>query len=192
MVACYRNNTFVEYLWRSVKNWGSVSPYFDLGCKAFKAADIDFETGRAGAGYGATAGDRPGGLGTAALAFEGGLMVGAIVAVNSFGSASQSSMQEPYGTLNLPKAGLIGANTTIAAVATNVRLTKAECQRVAMMAHDGLARSIRPLHTPFDGDTVFALSVGNNSLPEPDVMSLTLLGSFAADCLQRAVQKAVP
>jgi L-aminopeptidase/D-esterase-like protein len=82
-----------------------------------------------------------------------------------------------------------GANTTIAVVATDASLDKDGCRRLAIMAQDGLARAIRPVHTPFDGDTVFALSTGRGSPVEP--AALTRLGSAAADCLARAVMRAV-
>ena len=81
-------------------------------------------------------------------------------------------------------------NTTIAVVATNVRLDKASAQRMAMMAQDGLARAIRPVHTPQDGDTVFAIATGRYDLG-PDPLMLGELGTVAADCLARAVARAV-
>jgi L-aminopeptidase/D-esterase-like protein len=81
------------------------------------------------------------------------------------------------------------ANTTIAIVATNVALDKGEARRLALMADDGLARSIRPVHTPFDGDTVFAISTGKLALA--DLTMLTLVGHMAADCLARAVARGV-
>jgi L-aminopeptidase/D-esterase-like protein len=82
------------------------------------------------------------------------------------------------------------ANTTIAVVATNARLDKASAQRMAMMAQDGLARSIRPVHTPQDGDTVFAVATGNHDLGD-DPLALGALGTLAADCLARAVARGV-
>jgi L-aminopeptidase/D-esterase-like protein len=82
------------------------------------------------------------------------------------------------------------ANTTIAVVATNARLDKASAQRVAMMAQDGLARAIRPVHTPQDGDTVFAIATGKRDLGS-DALALAELGTLAADCLARAVARGV-
>jgi L-aminopeptidase/D-esterase-like protein len=82
------------------------------------------------------------------------------------------------------------ANTTIAVVATNARLDKASAQRLAMMAQDGLARSIRPVHTPQDGDTVFAIATGRHDLGA-DPLALGELGTLAADCLARAVARGV-
>jgi L-aminopeptidase/D-esterase-like protein len=82
------------------------------------------------------------------------------------------------------------ANTTIAAVATNARLDKAGAKRLAVMAQDGLARSIRPVHTPQDGDTVFAVATGRHELGD-DPLALGELGTLAADCLARAVARGV-
>ena len=82
------------------------------------------------------------------------------------------------------------ANTTIAVVATNARLDKASAERLAMMAQDGLARAIRPVHTPHDGDTVFAVATGTHDLAD-DPLSLGELGTLAADCLARAVARGV-
>jgi L-aminopeptidase/D-esterase-like protein len=87
-------------------------------------------------------------------------------------------------------AGVAG-HTTIAAVATNAALTKAEAQRIAIMAQDGFARAIRPAHTPFDGDTVFALAMGEHALGEPRAVALARLGALAADCIARAVARGV-
>jgi L-aminopeptidase/D-esterase-like protein len=84
---------------------------------------------------------------------------------------------------------LAGANTTIAVVATDAPLDKNACRRLAIMAQDGLTRAIRPAHTPFDGDTVFALSTGTGATVTPD--RLTRLGSAAADCLSRAIMRAL-
>ncbi len=173
------------------KQWGDESPYRRLGRAALEAATEDFALGPAGAGRGAVAGDRPGGLGSASLRVgEHGLTVGALVAVNSFGAPLDARRDR----LRLPKTGLVGANTTIAAVATDVALDKAELKRIALMAHDGLARAVRPIHTPFDGDTVFALSTLRRTIDEaamPRPLLLTVLGSLAADALERAVRKAI-
>jgi L-aminopeptidase/D-esterase-like protein len=86
-----------------------------------------------------------------------------------------------------------GANTTLAVVATNADLSRAEAQRMAMMAQDGLARAIRPVHTPFDGDLVFAVASGEIALPEDRSRQwqAARLGSAAADCLARAIARGV-
>lgn len=162
-------------------------------CQAGPDAGGDFALGRAGAGFGAMAGDRPGGLGSASARGPGGLTVGALVAVNSFGAAGAEATAAE-AALRFPKAGLIAANTTIGAVATNLAVDKAGARRIAIMAHDGLARTIRPLHTPFDGDTVFAMSTGAlTELPGglDGAMAIALAGAMAADCLARAVEKAL-
>jgi L-aminopeptidase/D-esterase-like protein len=86
-----------------------------------------------------------------------------------------------------------GTNTTLAVIACNAELTTAECKRIAMMAQDGIARAIRPAHTPFDGDTVFALASGENTL-SADLLRpahIARIGSAAADCLCRAIARGV-
>lgn len=204
------------------KNWGENSPYRDLGRAALESASVDFKLGNAGAGFGAKAGPYKGGLGSASSVSGDGLQVGALVAVNCVGSPvmpGQSSFWAwPFEQANelggqpLPTAPIdfesaqeawtgspldsltnrAGENTTIGIVATNARLTKAEAQRVAIMAQDGYARSIRPVHTPFDGDTVFAVATGTWGV-EPDVRPdlVNRIGLVAADCLARAVARGV-
>lgn len=172
------------------KNWGGEPPYRALGRKAAQAAGEALQNGACGAGYGARAGAERGGLGTASLVLPDGLAVGAIVAVNSFGAAAEAANAE-HGQVTLPKLGFPGTNTTIAAVATNYELDKAGCKRLAMMAQDGFARAIRPIHTPFDGDTVFALSTGKQANDQDKGVAMAVLGTLAADCLVRAIEKAV-
>jgi L-aminopeptidase/D-esterase-like protein len=89
------------------------------------------------------------------------------------------------------RAPQVGANTTIACVAVDAILTPAQARRLAVMAQDGLARAIRPVHAPFDGDVVFALATGRRPLGDEDVFTLTRLGALAADCLARAVARGV-
>lgn len=143
-----------------------------------------------GAGLGARAGSRRGGIGIASAAIAGGT-VAALVAVNSFGEVTDG---EPpmEGDVPMPKARAIqGANTSIGAIMTDLPLNKAAALRVAMMAHDGLARAIRPIHTPFDGDSIFALSTAAETPAAVDRMLLAELGTRAADCVVRAVRSAV-
>jgi L-aminopeptidase/D-esterase-like protein len=99
----------------------------------------------------------------------------------------------PPDTKMAAKSSNNGANenTTLAIVATNVALTTAQAQRLAIMAQDGMARAISPIHTPFDGDIVFALSTTAMPLPDPWPLNLAKLGSLAADCLARAIGRAV-
>lgn len=172
------------------KNWGSEPPYRALGKEAAASAGETIQNGAIGAGFGARAGAERGGLGTASLVLPDGLAIGAIVAVNSFGAAAEAARAE-HGQVTLPKLGFPGTNTTIAAVATNYELDKAGCKRLAMMAQDGLARAIRPIHTPFDGDTVFALSTGSQTGEQDKGVTMAVLGTLAADCLVRAIEKAV-
>jgi L-aminopeptidase/D-esterase-like protein len=196
------------------KAWGLDPPYRALGLAAVQAAGADFALGTAGAGYGAMAGGLKGGLGSASVVCADGLTVGALVAVNSFGSvtagdgrtfwAAPYELDEEFGGL---AKGLLRAapddwgrakadpapraNTTIACVATDAALTPAQARRVAMMAQDGLARAIRPVHAPFDGDVVFALSTARRPLGERPALSIARIGALAADTLARAVARAV-
>ncbi len=200
------------------KAWGETPPYVALGRQALAAADEVFSLGNAGAGFGAIAGALKGGLGSASADCGDGFIVGALIAVNSFGSVttggpSDALMAAPFEqggefgalpalalprngqgvsmTPDLAKAALPAANTTIGVVATNARLTKAEAERLAIMAHDGLARAIRPVHTPFDGDTLFAMATGERELGDNRPLALTRLGAVAADCVARAVAHGV-
>ncbi|MBI1179186.1 MAG: peptidase T4 [Alphaproteobacteria bacterium] len=194
------------------KGWGEANPYPALGRAACEAAGTDFALGNAGAGLGAKAGSLKGGLGSASAFAEDGLQVGALVAANPFGEvvipgtaafwswplelAGELGGRRPPETLPRPLASGFPAgpptlsNTTIAVVATNLALDKAQAKRLAMMAQDGIARAVRPAHTPFDGDTVFALSTGALERPvEPLVLARA--GAMAADCLARAIARAV-
>jgi L-aminopeptidase/D-esterase-like protein len=165
------------------------------------------------------AGVRPGGLGSASIDLGDGLIVGALVAANPVGSVympdgetfwawpfeidgefggrrpgDMASAIDPLPDDTKLGARLAaGANTTLALIATTADLTTAEAQRMAMMAHDGMARAVRPAHTPFDGDVVFALASGAAPLGEDPIRGVmrTRLGSAAADCLARALARAV-
>jgi L-aminopeptidase/D-esterase-like protein len=204
------------------KHWGLSPPYRDLGLSASRAAQQDFALGSVGAGRGALAGLRKGGIGSASLDLQGGLAVGALVAVNSVGSALMPDGKTywawpfelekefggggaPHGVMDLSdpapdEARLLaigrlrpGADTTIAVVACNADLSTVECKRVAMMAHDGIARAVRPAHTPFDGDTIFALASAELALDQSLLRAAQIgrIGSAAADCLARAIARAV-
>jgi len=168
------------------KDWGPESPYRELGRRAAEAATADMSSGRVGAGFGARAGDRPGGIGTAARCTDAGFSVGALVAVNAFGPP----LDDKLSRLKLPKAALLATSTTLVAVATDLDLDKAACRRLAIMAHDGLARSLRPVHTPFDGDIVFAMATGSCRTTASEPVVLTIAGSLAADAVAAAVAKA--
>ncbi len=175
------------------KAWDD-NPYTSLADKAFAALDSPIAVGSAGAGYGARAGSVRGGLGTASFELDDGTTVGALVAVNSFGDRTKVAGGEDRapGHVVLPKLGIPGTNTTLAVVATNLDLDKARCHRLAIMAHDGLARALSPLHTPFDGDTVFALSTHKKPVPDGAVAAtLAEIGALAADALVVAVRRAI-
>ncbi|MDT5070146.1 MAG: hypothetical protein QOK02_6301 [Mycobacterium sp.] len=190
-------------------------PTAEFGYAAAEAAGVDVATGTVGAGVGARAGALKGGVGTASVRLDDiGVTVGAIVVVNAAGNVADPStglpwMAEFVAELNLvaPPAEQISAfadraaelsalNTTIAVVATDASLSPAACRRVAIAAQDGLARTIRPSHTPLDGDSVFALATGAvEVLPasdtpaamSPETKLTTVVGAAAADCLARAV-----
>lgn len=197
------------------KGWGADPPYARLGRAACEAAGAALRLGRAGAGFGASAGAGPGGIGSASYVTDEGLAVGAIAAVNSFGSVKMpgtdvfwawpfeedgefGGARPPAGwraSADLPAdtklaASAPRANTTIAVVAVSAALTQAEARRVAIMAQDGIARAIRPAHGPTDGDAVFVLATGEGP-PTGDPLALTRLGLLAADCLARAIARGV-
>jgi L-aminopeptidase/D-esterase-like protein len=176
------------------KAWAMTPPYHRLALDACAALGQDCPNGRFGAGYGAIAGSRAGGMGSAATTGPHRFRVSALIAVNSFGEVYAG--EPPMGEVALPKlppSGMpgVGQNTSIGAIATDAPLTKAQAQRLAMMAHDGLARCIRPIHTQFDGDTLFALSTAAEGLPPVDPLTLSVLGTLAADCIVQAVRRAV-
>jgi len=196
------------------KGWGIDPPYRALGVAAAKAATEDFALGTVGAGYGAMAGMLKGGTGSASAVSADGFTVGALAAVNSFGSTTapggRTFWAAPYevdGEFGgLGAGGLVAAmddwggsklaaipraNTTIACVATDVALTPAQAKRVAIMAQDGLARAVRPAHAPTDGDVVFALSTGRLATAEVTPLMLARIGALAADCLARAIARSV-
>jgi L-aminopeptidase/D-esterase-like protein len=191
-----------------------VRPDASCGYRAAQAARTgDLEEGSVGAGAGATVGKllgrgraMKGGIGSAAFRTPSGLVVGAIVAVNAFGSvvnprtghpvagirtADGRGLEDPFA---LVRRGVEATmpwreNTTIGVVATNARLTKAEAQRVAGMAHDGLARTIVPSHTPGDGDALFVLATGR--LEVDGEASVGTIGALAAEAVADAVIRAV-
>ncbi len=192
------------------KDWGHMPPYRGLGLKACDAAGEDFALGNAGAGMGATAGALKGGLGSVSAQDDDGLIIGALAAANPVGSVvmpGQSTMWawmlEQNGELggqpppdspaslepDLPDPLQAGANTTLVVVAVSERLTRPQAQRVAIMAQDGIARAVRPAHTPYDGDTVFVISTGEGHPPGP--AQIARIGAIAADCVARAIARGV-
>lgn len=181
-----------------------------LACEA--AAEGPVAQGCVGVGTGCTVGKilGPGkaskaGLGTTSVDLGGGLVVGALVAVNVFGdvvdpgtgeilAGAQATRGEGFADTLETMKGMVGktilrfasrTNTIIGVVATNARLSKDEVNKVAQMAHDGLARTVRPAHTMFDGDTLFALATGQKRA------DVNLIGAYAAEVTAEAIVRAV-
>jgi len=203
------------------KAWGENPPYRELGAQALAAAAVDFQLGAVGAGRGAMAGAVIGGLGSASVVLDNGVQVGALVGANPAGSVLMPDgdafyawpwehgkefggrkppvdrdIASPFAAYSRfaarPKAG---ANTIIAVVATSADLGGPEAKRIAIMAHDGIARAVRPAHTPFDGDVIFAVATAKQKLPASgDFMrplAIAEIGGAAGDCVARAIARAV-
>ncbi|MFD4292497.1 P1 family peptidase [Rhodococcus sp. NPDC058532] len=207
-----------------VGDW-AVRPTADHGYLAADAARAEVRRGSVGAGVGARAGILKGGVGTASIVLGSGpaegATVAALVVANPVGSVFDPATGLPWGVsahaaaewgLRVPDAADLAAaldlgskgtvlNTTIGVVATDAPLSKAACRRVAVTGHDGLARAIRPAHSPLDGDTLFALSTGTHDLPAPaspvpaafppDLPVLDAVCAAAADVVTRAIVDAV-
>ncbi|MEN8896168.1 MAG: P1 family peptidase [Yoonia sp.] len=185
------------------KNW-DVNPYRDLGAAAYANASETFDLGTAGAGFGAKTATLKGGLGSASMTLPGGIVVGAVVAVNAIGSATvgdgphfwaapfeQNGEFGGFGPSPTYPGGRPATkgtrrNTTIGIVATNARLTQAQCLRMATAAHDGIGRALVPAHTPVDGDLLFGASTG-----EVETDDLLYLGHAASVCVARAIARGV-
>ena len=202
------------------KDWGRYSPYRELGHAALADARIDFETGSVGAGTGALTATFKGGLGSTSSVLAEGFTVGALVAVNALGSATIGDSRhfwaapfeekDEFGGLGLPVPFPVEAhvprtkltarptgteNTTIAVIATDAVLSKAEAKRLAIAAHDGFARALWPAHTPLDGDLVFALATGKSGrspAPEDFIALCAAAASTMARAIARGVHDAVP
>ena len=198
-----------------------VRPDSAMGAQAAASATSNRPAeGNVGAGTGASVGKMFGtslamksGLGTASMDIGGGVIVGAIVAVNAFGDVIDPEKNEiiaglrsgRVGPLRIGKKdafadtlammktpvgrGVMGlasrGNTVIGAIATNAKLTKAQATKVAQMAHDGFARTIKPAHTMLDGDVIFALSTGTKKA------DISAIGAFAAEVMAQAIIRAV-
>jgi D-aminopeptidase len=192
------------------KAWGRRPPYFDLGYAAAASAAHDFALGSVGAGLGATTVDLKGGLGTASAVTSAGFIVGALAVVNAVGRATLGSSPHfwaqpferdgefgglarpavlPADALSFRLKGDAPTNTTLCVVATDARLSKPLLARVAIMAHDGLALSLRPAHAPMDGDTVFAASTAKAR--KANLRDVAEIGLLAAECVARAVARGV-
>ncbi|VAV90278.1 ENDO-TYPE 6-AMINOHEXANOATE OLIGOMER HYDROLASE [hydrothermal vent metagenome] len=192
------------------KKWGEQPPYHRLGQAALANISTEFEQGNAGAGYGALAGSIKGGLGSFSIQSDAGFRVAALVAVNCFGSVMmpgstrlwaepfmQDGQNAPTTSFELQDWGAAkinpGArqNTTLAIVATDLPLTPAQAKRMAKMAQAGLARAIRPIAAPFDGDVIFALAKNQPENQAVNALLLAQIGALAADTLTRAVGRAI-
>jgi L-aminopeptidase/D-esterase-like protein len=187
-----------------------VRPNKEMGYEAARAASTEnFKTGNAGAGCGATVGKlagpdfcMKGGLGSASIQLENGVVIGAIVAVNAVGDvrdpATGKILAGPYDRKTktmFDSMALLeksyrapirpGTNTTIGIVAVNADLTKSEVNKVAQMAQDGYARTIYPVHTMNDGDTIFAAATGGIRIP------VDVAGALAAKVMEMAILNAI-
>ncbi|MEZ5558185.1 MAG: P1 family peptidase [Pseudomonadales bacterium] len=196
------------------KQWGRYPPYRDLGYTAAAAATDSTPTGRTGAGYGASVAGGPGGLGMASTTLPCGATVMALMAVNAAGSpfiadtehfwAAPWERNGEFGGRGYPdplpddvadvrtKAGhsTAGMNTTIGVVVTDAVISKVEARQIAVMAHDGFARALYPVHSPGDGDLLFVLSTGARALGR-DQLSMLTLGTTAATAVARAIAQGV-
>ncbi len=174
-------------------------------------AGTDFALGSVGAGTGATTVNCKGGIGSASAQTPDGYVIGALAAVNAAGSvtvergpwfwAAPFERNGEFGGLGWPAAfppsalepvtkGGTRENTTLVVVATDAILTKAQAKRLAVMAQSGLSRAIYPVHTPLDGDVVFAASTGRRPLADA-LLGLTTLGAIAANVVARAIARGV-
>ena len=193
------------------KNWGRYPPYRELGYAAAQAAGSEFKLGTVGAGTGATTATLKGGIGSASAKTRAGITVGALVAVNAVGTATVGDgphfWAAPFeqdgefggrgvaprvsdADLALRAKGGPRENTTIAVIATDARLTKAQANRLAVMAQDGFARAIYPVHTPLDGDVIFAAATGAIELADPHY-GMAELGMVAGNVMARAIARGV-
>lgn len=187
-----------------------VRPDKEMGYKAcLQASETELKQGNYGAGCGATVGKikgpeylMKGGIGSHSIKLDNGIVVAALIAVNAFGDIYEDGKviagvlnddkTQLLNTYEIMKKGFIKGgfsinNTTIGIVATNANLTKAQCKKISQMAHDGYAKSIFPIHTPHDGDTIFTMATG-----EIDVDNdVTLLGSLATEVVQESIIKAI-
>ncbi|KXZ38913.1 L-aminopeptidase/D-esterase [Alkalithermobacter thermoalcaliphilus JW-YL-7 = DSM 7308] len=185
-----------------------IRPDFDMGYKACKqASDQILNQGNYGAGCGATCGKINGteyatktGIGSYSIKLENGLVVAALVAANPFGDIYEDG-KIIAGALDFDKKNFINTyeqmkkkeklngfsinNTTIGIVATNAKINKAEATKVSQMAHNGYAKAILPIHTMYDGDTIFTIATGKIEC------DISLLGTMAAEAVQKSIINAV-
>ena len=193
------------------KDWGRYPPYRELAYAAAAKAGEAFALGSIGAGTGATTVNLKGGIGSASAVTADGFTVGAVAATNAAGSvvvgdgpwfwAAPYEQDGEFGGLGFPSPippdalqprtkGAFRVSTALIAVATDAQLTKSQVKRLAVMAQDGLSRAGYPVHTPLDGDVVFAAATGAKPLPEP-TFAFMRLGAVAANVVARAVARGV-
>ena len=193
------------------KDWGRYPPYRELGYAAAAAAGSDFALGSFGAGTGATTVNCKGGIGSASAMTAEGHVVGALAAVNAVGSvtiddgpcfwAAPFERSGEFGGRGWPTSlseqalrtvikGAANQSTTLVVVATDAALSKMQAKRLAVMAQSGLSRAIYPVHTPLDGDVVFAAATGHKPLADP-LIGITELGTVAANVVARAIARGV-
>ena len=193
------------------KDWGRYPPYRELGYAAAAAASPDFPLGSVGAGTGATTVNCKGGIGSASAVTAEGHVVGALAAVNAVGSvtigdgpwfwAAPFERAAEFGGLGWPTSfseqalkpvtkGSANQSTTLVVIATDAVLSKTQAKRLAVMAQSGLSRAIYPVHTPLDGDVVFAASTARKPLTDPFI-GLAELGTIAANVVARAIARGV-
>ena len=197
------------------KDWGKYPPFRELGYKAASTAGTEFKIGTAGAGYGALVANLKGGLGSASMKLKNGVTIGALVAVNAIGSptigsgghfwAAPFEKDKEFGALGYPSkmppeidkpiikyrnAITPGTNTTIAVIATDAKLDKGQTKRLAIAAHDGFARALYPVHTPFDGDIIFSLATGNHGQLTSNEAWIDLC-AYASATMSRAIALAI-
>ncbi|MGZ8300389.1 MAG: P1 family peptidase [Rhodoplanes sp.] len=194
------------------KDWGRYSPYPELGYAATaEAAGAEFALGSVGAGAGATTVNYKGGIGSASMVTQDQCTVAALAAVNAAGSvvladgpwfwAAPFERDAEFGGRGLPAVWpaeallprtkhAVATSTTLVVVATDALLTKAQAQRLATMAQDGVARAVFPAHTPIDGDLVFAAATGHKPLIDPD-FGLLRLGAASSQAVARAIARGV-
>ncbi len=193
------------------KDWGRRPPFQDMAYDACTKAATDLAIGTIGAGFGATTVNYKGGLGSASLITDDNIQIGAIAAVNAAGSVTVGKSKhfwaapferdkefgghgskdhtDPEDTYPSIK-GAPGQNTTIAAIATNLKLTQSQLMRLSIMAQTGLTHAIYPAHTPLDGDLVFAIATGKKELKN-EAADLARIGTWAANTLARAIARGV-
>lgn len=198
------------------KSWGIEPPFRGLALDACDGLCGHLNEGPYGAGFGATAGLYAGGLGTASEIIDG-ITIGALIAANPVGSPYMPGTDCPwawayevdgeFGGVRPPKDYTLktstdtkltvlkalqnqgGQSTVIGTVAVDAKLSQKQLKRLAIMAQDGLAMSVQPSHTPLDGDTIFALSMGDKPCSTP--VDLAALGTAAARCVARALTRGV-